>query len=656
MTEGLSRKGARSHERDRHRACPAPPVPRSPSLTGGGTPVRGEPWFAVLPDGAAGAAAAGALRPWASGVIDHASGRPWLVGEWPCDQIRHARAGSAQVTVLGRCPVTTVDLTRRLDRIRDLDDVERVVAGLPGSFHLIAAVGGRVRVRGSASAVRRVFQAQVAGVTVAASRSDVLGTVTGAPVDEEVLAARLLPHCAAWPLQEAGVWRGVTGVPPDHCLILEPDGTATLRRWWSPPEPALPLDEGAEAVRDALVAAVGSCAKGGSHYGDTISADLSGGLDSTALCFLAGRGSARLVTMHRQGADTGPSGSGDTVWARRAAAALPNARHLTAGRDDVPPWFGGLTDPRQALEEPSGWVRDTARIAYVTDRLIAAGSYLHLTGVGGDELFSVQPSYLHDLVRRRPLTALAHLRARRMPWWRSLRALAERDSHAAWLAGCAGGLSGEPAPSNAYGDALALTWGAPPRMPVWATGQAVQAARDVLSGIAADEPPPLCRRRAQHATLLQARTAGAGLRQVEQATVRLGLPYAAPYLDDAVIEAALSVRPHERGAPGLRKPLLTTAMDGLVPRPFLARPPRSGPAAEFYAGLRRHRTELMDLFSSSLLARIGLIDPAALRAALTGPRPPLHAVEPLSRTLACEIWLRSLSGRERLPAMAIGGH
>ncbi|MDF5752460.1 asparagine synthase-related protein [Spongiactinospora sp. TRM90649] len=615
--------------------------------------MRGELWFAVLPDGEAGLAAAGSLRPWAGGVIDHASGRPWLVGEWPGDQIRHARAGTAQVAVIGRCPVSAADLARRLDRIRDLDDVERVVAGLPGSFHLIASVGGRVRIRGAASAVRRVFHARLAGATVAASRSDVLATAIGATVDERVLAARLLPRGTAYPLQELSVWRGVQGVPPDHCLILEPDGTPVLRRWWSPPEPALPLAEGAEILRDTLAAAVGSCAKGGAHHGDTISADLSGGLDSTALCFLAGHGPARLVTLHCQGIDPG---NDDSAWARSAAAALPNARHLSVDRDEIPLWFGGLAEPRHAIEEPSGWVRDTARMAYLTDRLIAAGSHLHLTGVGGDELFTVQPSYLHDLIRRHPLTALAHLRARRArwrrPWWPVLRALADRDTHGAWLARCAGGLSA----GQADGPPYSMAWGPSPRMPAWATPDAVRAAKSVLAEVAAGDPPPLAGHRAQHAALLRARTAGAGLRQIDQATSRLGLPHAAPYLDDAVVEAVLSVRPHERGTPERYKPLLGAAMTDVVPRTILARSTKGEYDADFYAGLRRHRAELLELFGSSLLGRLGLIDTGAMRAVLVGPHPRPHAMAPLSQTLACEVWLRSLAGRERMPAMANGGY
>src|SRR6476646_10651045 len=109
-------------------------------------------WFAVLPDGEAGLAAAGVLLPGASQVIDHASGRPWLIGDWPGHQIRLAAAGAARVAVIGRCPVTATDLAQRLARTPDVERIEQVVAGLAGSFHLVASIDGRVAVRGTASA------------------------------------------------------------------------------------------------------------------------------------------------------------------------------------------------------------------------------------------------------------------------------------------------------------------------------------------------------------------------------------------------------------------------------------------------------------------------------------------------------------------------
>lgn len=289
------------------------------------------------------------------------------------------------------------------------------------------------------------------------------------------------------------------------------------------------------------------------------------------------------------------------------------------------------------LEEPGAWVRDTERLAAVAHRVKAAGSRLHLTGGGGDELFSPTPGYLHDLVRSRPLTALRRLRAHRPMWRQSwftlLRALAENTPYDRWLSRCAEHLAtgtldlGEPATG----------WSIQPFMPAWATPEAVAAARRVLEDIARQAPEPLAPQRAAHQILVMIRSSGMGNRLLQQGVAHHGVSFTAPYHDDAVIEAVLSTRPHEWSQSSTHKPLLTTAMTGIAPAPILQRVTKGEYAAEFYTGFRRHRRDLFDLIEGSHLARMGLVDPAAFRAALLAPqRNSSDLAIPLMQTLGCE--------------------
>ncbi|MFE5869238.1 asparagine synthase-related protein [Streptomyces roseifaciens] len=485
---------------------------------------------------------------------------------------------------------------------------------------------------------------------MASDRCDVLAEVIGAPVDERVLASRLLAAGAVHSLDGRSIRRGVTAVPPDHCLLIEPDGRAVVRRWWLAPEPTLPLQEGAAALRGALSAAVDSC----TADGGTVSADLSGGLDSTSLCLLAARGPARLVTVHREATD---SGNDDAEWARRAVAALPGAEHQQVSRDRIPLWFAEVNGSSYPpWEEPGTWVRDRARLDDLTRRMTAAGSRLHLTGYGGDELFTLGPRYLHDLVRAHPFKAPAYIRAYRLrlrqqqPLTPLLRALAEHAPYQHWLTRAADQLTTLP---DASAPTPSMAWGPVLHMPPWATAEAVRSVQELLqeaSEAQAHEATPgatepLARQRAHHAAILYARATGSAVRRLDQATGRAGLPLAAPCLDDAVMNAALSVRLHDRvphgPSPTAAKPVLTAAMRGIVPDPLLARTTKGDYSADFYAALRRHRSELLDLFEDSLLADMGLIDPAPLRAALLGLHPTTHILTSLSQTVACETWLRA---------------
>ncbi len=88
-------------------------------------------------------------------------------------------------------------------------------------------------------------------------------------------------------------------------------------------------------------------------------------------------------------------------------------------------------------------------------------------------------------------------------------------------------------------------------------------------------------------------------------------------------------------------PFLTRVWDGTTKGVF---------GADIHAGLRRHRTELVDLYDDSALGRPGLVDVDALRAACLGPHASTSLLIALDPTLACEIWLRSLD-RSALPTL-----
>lgn len=69
--------------------------------------------FVVLPD-TADAAEVQALVPFGNPrMLAHASGRPWLVGEWPPERVLVAAAGPTRLAVIGHCPVGVREALRR---------------------------------------------------------------------------------------------------------------------------------------------------------------------------------------------------------------------------------------------------------------------------------------------------------------------------------------------------------------------------------------------------------------------------------------------------------------------------------------------------------------------------------------------------------------
>ncbi|MFD9326049.1 lasso peptide isopeptide bond-forming cyclase [Streptomyces sp. NPDC060065] len=592
--------------------------------------------FLVLPDCPAGAASAARLR--ATHRIDHASGRPWILGDWPQGEATVVEAGPRRMVLLGHTRLDEAATAAALGRMSSLHDMDAVASRLPGVFHLMASMDGRTRVQGSVAGVRQIFTAVVDGVTVAASGVEPLLRLTRAGIDEAVLAARLLaPGGAPWPLAQRPVRRGIDPLGTGHWLQLDANGRSQHIRWWELPEASRSLDEGAAAVRSALSEAVATRVSSGG----TISADLSGGLDSTSLCFLADAAGADLVTYHVAPLD---SANEDTAWAHKAAALLPAARHHTLAADRAENLFdvGYTADHGNvAPEGPSTWASGLAHIRDLAKRATAEGASLHLTGFGGDELFGRMPACAWSLARARPVDGLRLVNryrlANRWSWGATVRALADRSTFAENLTEVATRI-GAPLPPLDEPD---FGWVSAPRMPAWATPDAVTAVRQLLTTTAAEAPEPLDADRTRHQALASLVFEGATIRHVNTALTGTGIHWDAPFLDDRVLEAALATQVDQRLAGGRFKPLLTTALRGVVPADILDRRDKGEFSAETFRGIERNRARLLELCEDSHLARLGLIDPAAFRSALLNPGPMSHHLQPITTTVACESWLRS---------------
>jgi asparagine synthase (glutamine-hydrolysing) len=606
-------------------------------------------WMVVLPDveGAGSVVAASAV---AGGQrIDHASGRPWILGRWANGALAWGAAGGARVAMVGEHGATAEVLTRvaaRLRSVTDLDGALATEAARPaGSYHVVASVAGDVRVQGTLSSLRPVHCTTVGGVTIAADGADVLADVVGAPLDEGRLALRLLVPQFLHPLSEEPVWGGVTPVPMGHHLVLDRHGRSRFVRHWRAPEPELPMAEGAPLLREALVEAVEVRLPG--H--DVVSSDLSG-LDSTSLCCLAARAGAPLVAYT---ADLRDPLADDVRWAGRTVAELAGVEHHVLPARRFPLHYGHLAELGEPGDEPCAATVDRDRWLVVVRAAAARGSTLHFAGFGGDELLWGSPAHLHGMFRTTPRTAVRHLRGfatlRRWPYRQALRMVADRRSYGTWLEEVADRLT---APVDAD-EVPPLGWGRPPRLPPWATEPAVDLVRALVRSVAPGARPaaPL---HGLHQELVWVRTMSRVVRRLGHAAAREGVRLATPYYDDAVIEAALRVRPQDRISPWRYKPLAAAAMTGIVPAVTLGRTTKDDGGHDAATGRQEHRAELLALWEGARLGELGLVDVGALREASARPLPPALPASLLDQTVACEVWLRSRE--RRAPVVAGPGH
>ncbi|MEN3535208.1 asparagine synthase-related protein [Microbispora sp. ZYX-F-249] len=568
-------------------------------------------------------------------VLRHPSGRPWLVGRWRDADVVLAESPHGGIALLGTSAVAEEDLSDRLRRLRTVRDLDALSRSISGSFHLIGSVGGQVRAQGTISTARQIFYGTVLGVTVAADRPQTIAQLTSAWIDEERLALHLLtPFGAPWPLSENSLWKGVRALRPGCYLRMTSDGAGNVEPWWAPPAPEVSLADGAGMVRDALRAAVAAR----SHRAETISSDFSGGMDSTALCFLAAANPGRLVTVHYEAAG---DLNDDKVWADRCRAELPHAEHVVLSRGTGPALYAPLSTARLDLEGPVPLARPRARLEHVLKLVADMGSTRHMQGSGGDELFHTTTTGVYTMSRQTPWRSLRHIRSARARYrWSpsdTIRRFSTMKPYPRWLAWNADQIDDQ----RLWGDETG--WEIVPRMPPWATEDAVRTARRLLYELAEEQPAPFSALPVQHEMVRSVQATGWNIRGVSRMAEQFGVSLEAPYLDDLVLDAALSVRLEDRLSTARAKPVLAAAMRGLVPY-VLDRQTKGDGSAEFYEGLRMHRQRLWEICGDSHLARMGLIDPGGLRSVLFEEHADARPFMPFDTTLGVELWLRSLSG------------
>jgi asparagine synthase (glutamine-hydrolysing) len=589
------------------------------------------PWFVVLPDSAAAAVVAARLAPLAPEQVAHASGRPWIMGSWPAAEACVARAGGVTLMLLGHHAVTAARLRDCARGVGAAADVQGATRSFHGSFHVLASVDGAVCVHGTALGLRCVFRAQLADLTVAADRADVLAALVGADVDPERLALRVMWPPVLHPVADRPVWRGVEAVDPFDSLLVDRTGRGRTVRRWTPPEPSLDLADGAAALREALASAV--AARVGE--GERLTCDLAG-LDSTSLCVLAAQRGARVTALTAQNPDPRDD---DVAWGSRTASALPGVEHEVVAVRDMPRFYDDALAMPDSFDEPSSTEMDLARYAAMIRRAARHEPRMHLNGFGGDEALQGALNHLHAMMRSDPRVALGHIRGLRAKFRWSYREIARqlvRDRpYRDWLAATAESLT-EPPPKI---QTPLLDWSWPPRFAPWITPAAVEAARDAIRREIATAQP-LAPSRGLHFDLEAMRSGARGARRYDQLARRVGVATSAPFYDDHVVEAALAVRPEHRLNPWRYKPLIAAAMRDIAPPGAVDRVTKADWSVAHEAGLRANRDALLRVAEDSRLEALGILDVAELRRIFSRPLPPSIHPALFDATASCERWLR----------------
>jgi len=572
----------------------------------------------------------------------------WVCGDYRKQQLITISEGLVRLAIVGSCLAAYETLVKLFQKAIKKSEYSQLMK-LPGSYNLIVQDNDQVYVFVDAAGVRSVFYAVYNSFIVYSSLGVALQQLLKAEVDQSWLATSLSGLVTLSLVQNRTPFCQVQPIPPGHYLHIS-SGKPTCKRYWYRPQGYKNFSEAAEQLREQLLIAVERRIY---LYGN-ITSDLSGGFDSTTLALIAAKTLAkRSEKLHTITAKTfSATQSSDVKCAQHAASLFPNIAAVMIKGHELPEEYSNLESvPLTDAPDPVCLV--IGQIRHKMEIIKAKRSQLHMTGDGGDAVLLAPYSYCADLLRRRRLvTFFQHIYGWSRVNYCSLLALMRSTAQLSftyyrqWLL--------QQAKKMKVGDlslqvfrtqtpiGQVMKWDSLPEFASWHSKKSVDLVLEELQRWATIAVP-LADLPGEHEAIADIQLNGLVVRADQQIADIYDVNIEFPYLDSLVIDACLSARPEDRTSPFIYKPLLPRAFHQDLPQSVFERNTKGDYTADEFIGLRKNRTVINELFQTSLLADMGLIDIGKLQDTMQQFSMGFYAGLALfSRTLAIELWLRRL--------------
>ena len=484
----------------------------------------------------------------------------------------------------------------------------------------------------------------------------VVGTGLGALVDGQAHSAFDLDALAEFLMQpmpadelpcEQTAFQGIQRVLPGTIVELGPQGRVTRHAYWDWADrigrtEAASLEDAGEQFATRLRQAVRERipAEG------SLAAHLSGGMDSSSVVCLAREAIAA-------GGGASPLHTLSLVHQRRSLAREKSFIDLVVSQGgpirpqflaaDEVVYFDWFDEELPRHDEPSALLRSMPNHRCLVNAADRVGALMTLSGEGSDEIACFQPYHLADKVRRgRWWSALSEARqwssGRNRGMWSVLRRYGLEPLFPLWFREGWG-----PSMRQGYGAWPGLSFfSVPPWVrPEFARKHGMRQRGDANARRMFAAPTDVSWNRFMLAT-----TSGDWERW--HLAAPLGMNLSHPFRDPRVVCFALGLPHHLRGVPGTTKPILETAMRGVLPEEIRTKQCSPGFDDMYGLGLRKNMARLEQLVRNPALADLGIVDaekliPVLHQAALgIGDA---QATDRLDKTLTLSAWVDHMARR-----------
>ncbi|WP_258184400.1 MULTISPECIES: asparagine synthase-related protein [unclassified Bifidobacterium] len=460
-----------------------------------------------------------------------------------------------------------------------------------------------------------------------------LANITKAGVDWERIVMDLLPSLPDGLLGDRSPWEDIRSIPVATMLYLDKSNRPRYTKAVSSLAKHVSSEGISASLRSRFLAIADDWRNEAS-----LSADLSGGVDSAAIAYILASKGACIPLYHETPDD--PMNR-DSQWAERISmdVRMPLTR-IGQVMDGNRSFEATAEYPNGKLpEEPIYWSDIEGYLGRISEMGTGA-RHIHVMGFGGDELFASLPSSSWSCLREQPLR-LRNIRRQysadyRVSPYQAIRDLTDNtDLHAELRSSFLDAEQGHSHRSSPCG------WHDAIRIPEFLTTEA----RDILcsavgSQLKKADIQPLDSDRSRHQALYSLAIQARILNQANRMFAPNNITFCSPYLDSGIVNSALSAPVSARTQGGLHKAVLYRALKGIVPETIFRRTVKGDHSYSLYTAWQRSKDMLLDSIAGGVLDEAGLINVPIIQRRASMPMPDITFLFEMQRVAAVERWLR----------------
>lgn len=454
------------------------------------------------------------------------------------------------------------------------------------------------------------------------------------PISLPTVALNLI-NIPYYPFYQQPLWEGINKIR--WSCILQRDEVDYLQELeiYQLPKLTTDIDVIYKKIRERLVSVINLYVR---KYRE-ISADISGGVDSATIVYIL-KSLKSDINIYRAESDS--EWNSDSRWANLIINDIND--YFTAFRSigetgrkfDVNSKYANGVLP----SSPVIWSDTEGYVESIYNSISNQSNAVHLTGLGGDELFTPMPAYAWSVLQQNKMRVLEiglkYSMMNRIPLRIGFRDLLNKSSFEDSL---------KDAISSGFGfhkfntRENNLNWFENINIPDWLMAEYRDLAYQATIK-SAESVTSLDLDRSRHQMLESIMFQNHIINQLNHIYRGGGMTWKAPFLDSELVNLALAIPAKYRDSRSINKPILYESMKGIVPREIFMRNAKGDYSSSLYKSFKRSIPILQKQVPDFILVKLGLVDKNRIISNLSMPTSLHSRIESFERLVAVERWVR----------------